>query len=266
MAGPLDGVTVAITENRYPEQLTTLLERQGATVLSCPLLRETPVEDAEGARQFIALCEQTRIDYIVFYTGVGVDMLFRAFNRPELISRSRVLARGPKAVNALKRAGARVDLVADSPTTDGIFQTLMRENLSEKTVLIQLYGHGTTELAEKLAAKGATVLSVSIYRYAQASDSAAVEDLIRRILDDKIQAITFTSATQVPFLFSTADGMGCGADFRARLTNRVVVVSVGEITSRALEKAGVSAHVEPTEPKMGPMVKALADFVQGRAR
>src|SRR5262245_62832396 len=120
MLRPLDGIRVAITENRYPEQLIQLLERQGAAVLSCPLLKETPIEDASGARRFISICENTAIDYIVFYTGVGVDLLFRAVNKPDVISRSRILARGPKAVNALKRAGVHVDLVADAATTEGI--------------------------------------------------------------------------------------------------------------------------------------------------
>src|SRR5689334_20329661 len=131
---PLDGIRVAITENRYPEQLTQLLERLGATVISCPLLKETPIEDVLGARRFISICENTPVDYIVFYTGVGVDFLFRATNKPGVLEKSKILARGPKAVNALKRAGVRVDLVADEATTEGILQTLYRENLKGKTI------------------------------------------------------------------------------------------------------------------------------------
>src|SRR4030095_9282249 len=111
MPRPLDGIRVAITENRYPEQLTQLLERQGATVLSCPLLKETPIEDASGARRFISICENMQVDYIVFYTGVGVDLLFKAVNKPDVVSRSRIVARGPKAVTAAARAGSEHPLV-----------------------------------------------------------------------------------------------------------------------------------------------------------
>src|SRR5215510_6758538 len=130
MSRPLDGVRVAITENRYPEQLTQLLERLGASVLSCPLLKETPVENSAGARRFISICENTQIDYIVFYTGVGVDLLFREVNKPDVLSRSKILARGPKAVNALKRFGIEPNLLADTATTEGIVRTLSREPLS----------------------------------------------------------------------------------------------------------------------------------------
>jgi uroporphyrinogen-III synthase len=266
MARPLDAVRVAITENRYPEQLTQLLERLGAVVLSCPLLKETPIEDASGARRFISICENTPIDYIVFYTGVGVDFLFRAVNKPDVVSRSRILARGPKAVNALKRAGVHVDLVADAATTEGIVRTLSREDLNGKTVLVQLYGQETPNTLAELQKRGATVIGVSIYSYTEASDTAAVNDLIKKVLNKEIDAITFTSATQVPFLFRAADALVDPTIFRQRLKNDIVIASVGEVTSRALRDAGVEPHVEPAAPKMGPMVKALSEFFEKRRR
>src|SRR5262245_34547319 len=102
MTKPLQSVRVAIPENRYPEQLSQLLEREGATVISCPLVRETPLEDSGEAQRFMELCATTRVDYIVFYTGVGVNFLLRAVNTPEVLSGSKVLARGPKAVAALR--------------------------------------------------------------------------------------------------------------------------------------------------------------------
>jgi uroporphyrinogen-III synthase len=264
MSRPLDGVRVAITENRYPEQLTQLLERLGAIVLSCPLLKETPIENAAGARRFISICENTQIDYIVFYTGVGVDILFRAVNKPDVVSRSKILARGPKAVNALKRVGIEPDFVADSATTEGIIQTLSREPLNGKAILVQLYGQENHELAVALQKRGATVIGVSIYNYTQASEKSAIDDLVRRILKKEIDAITFTSATQVPFLFRTVSELGDATAFRKRLKKDVVVASVGEVTSRALREVGVEPHIEPKESKMGPMVKALAEFFEKR--
>jgi uroporphyrinogen-III synthase len=266
MLRPLDGIRVAITEHRYPEQLAQLLERLGAVVFSCPLLKETPIEDSSGARRFISLCESTAIDYIVFYTGIGVDILFKTVTKPEILAQSRIVARGPKAVNALKRAGMRVDIVPDAATTEGILQTLARENLKDKTVLVQLYGQENSELSAALQKRGATVIGVSIYNYTQASDSAAIEDLVKRILDRKLDAITFTSATQVPFLFRMADSLADPATFRKRLKKDVVVASVGDVTSRALREAGVEPHVIPSEPKMAPMVKALGEFFERRAR
>ena len=93
-----------------------------------------------------------------------------------------------------------------------------------------------------------------------------MKTLIHEIIEKKIDAITFTSATQVPFLFTTADAIVNPATFRQRLRKDVVVVSIGEVTSKALRGAGAEPHVEPEEPKMGPMVKALAEYFETRKR
>ena len=260
----LDGVRVATTENRYPEQLARLLEREGATVYSCPLLRETPIEHVGNARQFMELCETSKVDFIVFYTGVGIEFLFRAENKPDVISRSRVIARGPKAVNALKKFGVQGYLVAESPTTEGILETLKQEGVQGKTVLVQLYGQDNTELRSGLEAMGATVTGISLYHYEQASDSEAVSELVRRITQKEIDAITFTNGPQARFLLKEAVSMGNGDELLKHFEQDVVVVSIGEVTSRALLQIGIKPRVTPEDPKMGPMVKALADFFESR--
>jgi uroporphyrinogen-III synthase len=260
----LDGVRVATTENRYPEQLARLLEREGATVYSCPLLRETPVEHVGNARQFMELCETTKVDFIVFYTGVGIEFLFRAENKPEVISRSRIIARGPKAVNALKKFGIREYLTADAPTTEGILNTLAREGVRGRSVLVQLYGQDNSELRRGLEAMGATVTGISLYHYEQASDTEAVSELVRRITHGEIDAITFTNGPQARFLLKEAVSLGSGEELLKHFNKDIVVASIGAVTSRALQDMGVEPHVTPKDPKMGPMVKALADFFESR--
>ncbi len=264
MTKPLEGVRVAITENRFPEQLTQLLERYGASVYSCPLLRETPIEDIENTRRFIQLCETTDVDYVIFYTGVGVDFLFRMANKPEILGRAKTVARGPKSVNALRKYGVTVDFVADAPTTAGILQTLSREDLRNKAVLVQLYGEENLELRSVLESKGARVTGLSLYRYEQASDPGAVAELVRAITQGEIQAITFTSGPQARFLLQAAAEQGNREALLDKLAKHVVVVSIGEVTSRTLRTHGIEPHVVPAEPKMGPMVKALADYFDKR--
>ena len=266
MSKPLDGVRVAIIENRFPEKLTQLLERQGASVYSCPLLRETPVEHLENARQFMQLCETTAVDYIVFYTGVGVDFLFRAEDKPAIIARSKIIARGPKAVNALRRAGITNAVPADSPTTEGILNTLSGEDLQGKTVLVQLYGQENVELRRGLEARGARVTGISLYHYEEASDGKAVSELVRKIIQGEIDAIIFTNGPQARFLLQSAAEMKLRSALRRRFFENVTVVSVGDVTARALVEVGILPHVVPAEPKMGPMVKALADYFERKRR
>jgi uroporphyrinogen-III synthase len=155
-----------------------------------------------------------------------------------------------------------VDFVADSATTEGIVATLSREDLNGKIVLVQLYGSENPDLVTALEARGAKVHGVSLYSYTQASDTDAIGTLVNQVLNGEVKAITFTSATQVPFLFQTASTLSDGSAFRDRLNHDVVVTSVGDVTSRALRDAGVEPKVQPEESKMGPMVKALAEFFE----
>jgi len=264
MTRALENIRVAIPENRYPEQLTTLLEREGATVVSCPLVRETPHEDSEGARRFIELCETGAADYVIFYTGVGVNFLLRAVNKPAALAGPKILARGPKAVAALRRAGVRIDFIADSPTTEGILETLSRQEMKDKSVLVQLYGQENAKLCSTLESWGASVTAISLYRYTYASDDDAIAKLFAEIREGRVDAICFTSAPQIRFLMAAAAEQGVEDEIRSRLSRDVVIVSIGEVTARALSEAGLAAHIIPQDPRMGPMVKALANFFERR--
>ena len=104
-------------------------------------------------------------------------------------------------MNALKRAGIEPDFVADSATTEGIIRTLSREPLNGKTILVQLYGQENTELSTALQKRGATVIGVSLYSYTQASDTAAIEDMSRKVLDNEIDAIRLRARRRSPFSF-----------------------------------------------------------------
>jgi uroporphyrinogen-III synthase len=264
MSRPLDGVRVAILEHRYPAQLTQLLERQGAVVTACPLLQETPVEDVDAASRFIAMCAGGEADYVVFFTGVGVDFLMRRAPHPEALERCVVLARGPKAVNALRRAGVRIDLVAESPTTDGIIATLAKHDLNGKSVLVQLYGQPNDPLTNALEGRGARVTGISLYRYTAASSDDEVTRLIDAIVNGSIDAITFTTGAQVQFLLDAAVSRRAADALRDRLKRDVAIISIGEVTTRAIEDAGFDVAVTPADPKMGPMALAMAEYFEKR--
>src|SRR5262249_1041571 len=130
------------------------------------------------------------------------------------------------------------------------------------TVLVQLYGQDNPELSSALQKRGATVIGVSLYSYTQASDASSIKNLVKRIIEKEIDAIVFTSATQVPFFFKTADEIVEPRVFRERFQSDVVVASVGAVTSRALRDAGVNPQVEPPDSKMGPLTKALGEYFE----
>jgi uroporphyrinogen-III synthase len=89
-----------------------------------------------------------------------------------------------------------------------------------------------------------------------------VNSLINKILNDEIRVIAFTSAPQVRMLFDFARQLGRSDAVTAKLKSNVVIASVGEVTSRALEEHGLVAQIVPKQPKMGALAQAVAEHIE----
>ncbi|MGH7806413.1 MAG: uroporphyrinogen-III synthase, partial [Candidatus Binatia bacterium] len=132
-----------------------------------------------------------------------------------------------------------------------------RLELSGKTVAIQEYGEENTELVAGLEARGASVRRVPVYRWALPEDLGPLRAAIERAIAGTIDVVLVTSATQVEHLFRVA-----GPERAAELTRalgHVVIASIGPIASQALERHVLHADLEPSPPKMGPLVRAAAE-------
>ena len=72
--------------------------------------------------------------------------------------------------------------------------------------------------------------------------------------------MVITSQPQVKHLFEVAEAQGEGGALREALNSRVTVAAVGPVARRALDQRGVRVRVEPSQPKMVPLVAALAAY------
>lgn len=271
MAQPLEGVTVAILEHRFTKEFATLFERYGAKVDACPLLEERPVENRGELQEFVRHLVSGRFDAMIFLTGVGAKFLISEAEslgiKDDFLSalgKLMIVVRGPKPVAALRQFGIRVDVVPDNPTTEGVIEALRTRDMQGLQVGVQLYGTPNPQLVAALEAKGAKVNPVQVYGYGAASDSSAVGALIGRILNRQVQAIAFTTASQVRMLFDFAAKLGAAEKLEETLKNSVVIASIGEVTSRALGERGLSAKILPKQSKMGSLVQAVAEYFEGR--
>jgi len=85
---------------------------------------------------------------------------------------------------------------------------------------------------------------------------------IARDLPSQVDAVAFTSQIQVRNLFIVAQQLGVADALVSALNNDVIVASVGPVCADALKQAGVAPDVQPAEPKMGPLLMALADYIE----
>jgi len=125
---------------------------------------------------------------------------------------------------------------------------------------VQLYGEEPNRpLVECLERAGALVRTVAPYIYASGSDQAAVVALIDALAGGRIDAIAFTSASQVDRLFAVAGEAKREAELGAGLA-RVCVAAIGPIVVEALGARGTRIDVVPEKGfVMRRLVNALVE-------
>ena len=183
MLSPLSNRVIALAEGRHLEELAHMLEKDGATILRCPMVSILDAPDEAPVLAWLRDLSANRFDLVVFLTGEGVRRLVgfaeRAGLRSEFLaalSRTRTVTRGPKPVRALKELGLTPFKVAETPTTEGVIATLRTLDIKGQMIGVQLYSETNVALAEYLAAAGAQVVSVLPYVYAHGSDADRIAD------------------------------------------------------------------------------------------
>ena len=267
MAQPLENITVAITEHRFTKEFASLFERLGAKVFACPVLEEKEVENRGELQAFVRNVCAGNQDVMIFLTGVGARFLVaeaESMGKKEeflaALEKGMVVVRGPKPVAALKQFGVRIDVIPQTPTTEGVIEALAGKDLKGCKVGVQLYGTPNPTLVSALESKGATVTPVHIYDYGAVADPSAVKTLVTRLLNSEIQVIAFTSSPQVGMLFDLGSQLGISDSLLRALKSNVVIASIGEVTNRALEEKGLVPKIVPKQSKMGSMAQAVGDY------
>ena len=269
----LDGARVALLEGRMPGELADLVRRSGGEPYSVPAVREGPLNARPQVAAFVDNLLRGAVPIVVCLTGVGVKALFEESERlgrlPELLAAMRtatVVCRGPKPAAVLRRHGIPIALSAPSPyTTRELLGVMAPLELGGTGVALLHYGERNPALAEALQARGARVDELLLYEWLLPDDPRPLHLLVAELLDGRVDAIAFTSQVQVRHLFQIAAASGKTEKLAAVLRRHIVVASVGPVCTAALEELGIAPDVVPDNPKMGPMVNALAQFV-GRGR
>jgi uroporphyrinogen-III synthase len=144
--------------------------------------------------------------------------------------------------------GLATDLAAAAPTTQGVIETLGKLSLAGRRVGVQLYGtEPNPPLMRFLAAAGAQPKTVSPYIYAPASDEEKVLSLIKKLAAGQVDAIAFTSASQVDRLFDVAKTQNAEATLKEGLT-RTKVAAIGPVVLGVLQSRGVTVDIVPEQP------------------
>ena len=279
------GRTVVAFESRRAAEMAALISNLGGVPLVAPSVREIPLQDNPAAFDFAKKLFAGKIDAVICLTGVGtrtlLEVLETRYSRDEIVralSRTTVIARGPKPVKVLREYAIPVSIAVPEPNTwREILQELDESprgfTLDGSRVAVQEYGIPNEPLIRELKERGADVLQVPVYRWALPEDVSPLKGALNALVEGKVQLALFTNATQVYHLFQVAQEMG-HKDHLLEAFRKCAVCSVGPTCSAALLANGVGVDTESEHGKMGALVheaakragELLAKKSEGRSR
>lgn len=263
----LSGVRVLSLESRRATEMAKLIENYGGEATVVPSMREVPIDSNKEAQDFARRLAQGEFQVVIFLTGVGARELARVVEtvtpREEFVKqlkRTTVIARGPKPVAALKELGVPVALTVPEPNT---WRDLLaaidaqKISLQGQHVALQEYGEPNRELLAGLLDRGAKVMQVPVYKWDLPEDTAPLELVVGKISHGEIDLALFTTSMQIVHLLKVAKDLKMEDALREGLS-KVVIGSIGPVTSEEMREQRIHVDFEPNHPKMGYLVNEAA--------
>ena len=288
---PLRGFRIGVTAHRRAGDLIDALERRGAQVQHAPALKIAPVEDDEVLRAETAAVIAAAPDIVMVTTAYGMrrwaeaaDVAGQGEELLATLASSSIYVRGPKARGAVRAAGLDDDGISSDETTATLTDLVIAAGVAGKTVAVQVHGYTDVAALTRLREAGATVLTVTPYRWVNAEEGDKLPQLIDAVINKEIDVLTFTSAPAVDAVLSAADALGRGEHFRAALRGidpnvgigaggmgqagiatagigGVVCAVVGPVTATPLLQAGI-VPLMPERFRMGALIRLVCEYLE----
>lgn len=265
-----EGLCVLALESRRAREMAKLIANFDGVPMVAPSVREIPLESNQEALEFARKLAAGQFDMVIFTTGAGVRALAAAvqneFSAAELsryLNLVAVVARGPKPVAVLRELGVRVSLSVPEPNTWRDLLTLLDERrgafpLAGCRIAVQEYGVTNPELFAGLEKRGAMVTPVNVYQWALPEDLTPLQKAVESVINGDVHVLLVASSVQIRHLFTVAERMAKVQALHESLA-RVVITSIGPMTSEELRRRSLKVDIECTHPKIGILVQEAAE-------
>lgn len=271
-AAPLAGWRVGVTADRRSDQQVEVLRNRGAEVVEGCTMRTLDLSDDPRLLAASRALVDDPPEATVLQTGMGLTMWLESMDAAGIgdavrasLAGTEVLARGPKATSAARRAGLEVAWSAPDELYAQVVDYVASTG-GRGRVALQLDGTAEEALVAPLAAACREVVVVPVYRWAWPVDVGPAEALVDAVCDGGLDAVTFTTRQAAVHLAEIAESRGRRDELVAALDgDRVVPVSVGPVCTAAMADLGMTGIVEPERARLVAMVAALADEATRRS-
>lgn len=250
LKSPLANRRILVT--RTPDRASGLaaqLEAEGATVISIPTIEIVPPESYASLDE--ALARLSEFDWLVF-TSVHAVEVFRQRYRSNIVH-GKIAAIGPATAHAVERAGFTVSLCPPQAVAESLAHSLSN-NATGKNFLLIRAAEARDVLPVSLSNAGAQVTVVEAYRNRLPVDSIPrLRDLFSSA-SSYPDAITFTSASTARNLVTLLEAAGLV------LPAKIVLASIGPITSQALRDLGLEPTIEAQAATVSALTQAIVQY------
>jgi uroporphyrinogen III methyltransferase/synthase len=260
---PLHGRRVVVTRARAQASgLAKRLRGLGADVVELPAIRIEPSLESEEVRSAVERIGDYAL--ICLTSPNGAHLLFEALGAAGLDARAlagskkqqvgqgesvaanagpAVAAIGPGTARALAAHGIAADIVPERFVAESLIEALAGVDVSGKRVLVARAAKARDVIPEHLSGRGAEVDVVALYETVREEPKP---EAIEAAQD--ADYVTFTSSSTVRNL---TEALG------DRFPRDARIVSIGPVTSEAVQDAGLKVDVEANRHDIDGLVAAL---------
>ncbi len=264
----LKGKTVALTRPAgQAEEAGKLIEEKGGVPYYIPAIEIKALTNFTPIKKFITELEKGKVDYVILMSTNGVKYLFSIAESLKQtsqlkvgLSKTFVIAVGPRTAQALEEHRVKVGLVPMKYSSEGLIECLNSKELSGKKIRIPRTSNATPILSEKLKEMGADVEEIYVYESGLPVDAELKDRFFQDLTSGKIDAIVFGSGLSAKNIFQMLTEKAPVDKLRSIINDKVTTVAIGSTTAEALTEMGVKVDVVPEDYLFEKALAALASY------
>ena len=257
---PLLGKRIMVTRTRsQASDLVCRLEELGADCIEFATISLRPPDSWEALDR--AMAEIASFDWLLFTSINAISFFFGRLHDLGMDARNligvKIAAVGSATAEALRQHGLRADLLPDGEFTGkGLARTLIDCGHGGERFLLPRALKAAETLPKMLTNAGGEVVIAPVYQNVR--PEGREEDLRAMLEEGKVDMVTFTSSstfTNFMFMLNAGDH-----EDAATLLDGVGIASIGPITSRTIEEAGIKVDVQPERYTIADLVAAITSY------
>ena len=242
---------VAITRPKdRAQKACEIVEKLGGKPILAPTLDLEPV-NSESLKNLVK--RKDDLDWIIFTSPTTIVSLNKFY--PDFLKTldCKLAVIGNKTGKLAEKNGLSVDLMPKDFTAEGLIEEFEKREITNQVIGIPRTASARPVLPESLEKLGNEVILAEAYKSLFPMDEDAVKDLISKIENKKIDAITFTSPLTVENFFEIVEDKERMAKL---LSENLLTVCIGPITAKVLEKYDID-HIYPDTYTVPDMMELL---------